>query len=316
MPTEEAIGRPEASFIVIAYNEAENIERTLRSITAQRGLSSYEVVVVDDGSADGTADAARRYASEDPNVRVVALPENQGRGHARSVGVDEARGGLLATVDADIVLPDHWYERCRAGLDEDADAVAGVAVPDGDVQYLYKRFGLEPRPLNGTIEVSGCNALYRRDVFDRAGFDAELREGEDVAMNHAMREAGARMRRLEGLHVRHEENKDFRGELRWLFESGIGAARQLRRYRQVRPPDIAFAGWLATTGVAAALARRTRGASLALPLAYTGAAAVAHAHQRFVLDPRRPGTVAGALAADAALLTAYFAGRVAGLPRA
>lgn len=305
----------ETSFIVIAHNEERNIERTLRSISAQRGLADYEMIVVDDGSADGTSAVTSRYSSRDPAVRVITLSENRGRGHARAVGVERATGRLIATVDADIVLPDDWYLRCRAEL-ESADAVSGTAIPDGDVTYLHSRFRLHPRTVSHSQQVTGSNALFRAELFARVQFDRSLSEGEDVAVNHAMRAAAARMRTVDGLLVRHEEDKDLRTSLRWLWQSGIGASRQFRRYRELRRPDVVSAGWFVSMVVSIAVPRRLPlGLRVGLPLLYVSAASAAHVRSKFFLRRASPLAVAGAIALDAALLTSYFAGRVAGLAR-
>jgi len=302
----------EATFIVIAFNEAPTLERTLRSISAQEKLDDYEIIVVDDASSDDTVAIAERYASADPAVRVIELDTNRGRGTARRVGVEAARGEFIATVDSDIVLPTHWYGTCRAELGED-DAVGGIAVPDGDVAYLYRRFSLEPRPVVHTAALTGNNALYRRSVFDAVQFDGRLRNGEDIALGHAMAEAGIRTRVVPGLYVSHEESKSFSESLSWLFESGSGASRQLLRYRQVRQPDLVFAGFLAAVAGGLALTRRAGpAAAIALPALYLGAASAAHVNTRFVARRGRLGRFAGAVVADGALLLSYFGGRAAG----
>src|SRR4051794_35956524 len=90
-------GTPEVSFVVIAFNEERNIERTLDGILAQRGVEAFEVVVVDDGSSDATATRAETRAQADPRVRVIRLARNRGRGYARAAGVEAARAALLAT---------------------------------------------------------------------------------------------------------------------------------------------------------------------------------------------------------------------------
>jgi glycosyltransferase involved in cell wall biosynthesis len=302
----------DTSFVVIAHNEERNIGRALDSIAAQRELGAHEVIVVDDGSRDRTAEIARDHAAANPAVRLIQLGRNRGRGSARSVGVDAASGRLIATVDADIVLPEDWLERCRVALDS-RDAVAGTAVPDGDVAYLCSRFGLEPRVVGHTQDVTGSNALYRRELFDSVGFDPGLRDGEDVALNYAMRACGSQMLTVDGLVVRHEEGKGLRASLAWLYQSGRGASRQLRRYRELRPPDLAFAGWLASLiGAGALAARGRRRAAPALPAGYLLLASAAHVRQKFELDPRRPASAAAAVALNTALLLAYFAGRTVG----
>ncbi len=302
----------EASFIVIAFNEAPTLERTLRSISAQEELDDYEIIVVDDASTDDTVAIAERYAEADPAVRVIRFDANRGRGTARRAGVEAARGEFIATVDSDIVLPPHWYRTCRAELGEN-HATGGVAVPDGDVAYLYRRFSLEPRPVIHTAALTGNNALYRSSVFELVQFDERLRNGEDIALGHAMAEAGIRTRVVPGLYVRHEESKSFAESVSWLFESGTGASRQLRRYRQVRQPDLVFAGFLAAVAGGLVFTKRAGpAAAVALPSLYLGAASAAHVNTRFVARRGRLGRFAAAVVADGALLLSYFGGRIVG----
>ena len=302
------------SFVVIAYNEEATIERALESIRRQVGLDDYEVIVVDDGSSDGTAAAVERCRDADPRIRLMSLLRNEGRGHARAAGVEAASGRYIAMVDADIVLPAGWLERCREAL-RDADAVAGIAVPDGDVAYIGRRFGLAPRVAAHTVDATGSNTLFRRAVFAQVGFDRALRNGEDIALAHAMRRRGIRVRTVSGLIVRHEEAKGFAESLRWLFESGIGATRQLRRFGEPRTPDLAFVGFLAA--VAAGLTTWLRGrrpAAVAAPVVVLVATSALHLRTKFWLRAS-PGASAAAVAVNAALIAAYFAGRLAGLAK-
>lgn len=301
------------SFVVIAYNEAANIARTLGAIAGLDDLGEYEVVVVNDGSRDGTGQIVADIAGQDPRVQLIDLPENRGRGHARSRGIAAARGALIATVDADIVLPADWFSRARAAL-ADHDAVGGIAVPDGDVAYLYRRFKLVPRVVTGTTTVTGNNGLYRRAVFDVAHFDPALREGEDSALNHAMDRSGLSSVTVPGLLVRHEENKSLATSLKFLFDVGGGATRQLLTYREVRQPDLvtgAFVG--ATTLGLVAAARRHRFIGAAIPVGFVLAAGAQHVRSRFETPGSVWHRVVPAVAVDSALLTAYFAGRLVGL---
>jgi glycosyltransferase involved in cell wall biosynthesis len=303
--------RPEISFVVIAHNEEANIGRCLAAIGAQDSPVSREVIVVDDGSADRTADVVREVAAADPIVRLLALPENRGRGAARKAGTDSAAGSYLAYVDADIVLPPDWLARCLEAIG-DVDAVSGIAVPDGDLAYVYGRFALTPKPVPARTDVAGSNALFRRELFDRISFDPALREGEDVAFSHSLRDENARFRTLEDLLVRHEETKTFRQSVRWLYQSGKGAARQFYRYREVRFPDLVFAAWLGTCGATAVLARRSRAAWL-LPAGYLAVGAGAHVAGAFEWRPAESRRFAGAIAVDMVLLGSYFTGRTVGL---
>ena len=248
-------GRESVSFVIIAFNEEANIARAIFAITGLEGLGDHEIIVVNDGSRDGTARVVRDIARRDPAVRLIDTGDNRGRGYARSTGVAAARGALIATVDADVILPPDWLTRARQALCG-RDAVGGIAVPDGDVTYLRKRFGLAPRVVHGTTTVTGNNGLYRRGVFDVIGFDPALREGEDSALNHAMRRHGLSAATVPGLLVQHEGNKTLLASLRWLFEVGQGATRQLLTYGEIRQPDIVTGAFVGATALGLATAAR------------------------------------------------------------
>jgi hypothetical protein len=303
------------SFVVIAYNEAGNIGRTLDAVTALTGLvpGQYEVIVVNDGSRDRTADIVAGRAVRNPDIKLIDLPKNRGRGYARAAGITAARGDLIANVDADIVLPADWLARAEAAL-ADHDAVGGTAVPDGDVQYVYKASRLTPRVVSATTSVTGNNGLYRRQVFDLAAFDSSLREGEDVALNQAGQRLGMSFVTVPGLLVEHAENKSLLGSLRWLFVSGMGATRQLLVYRQVRLPDLVTAAFLASLAAGALIeVLADEPAGWVLPAVVLLAASFQHVRSRFETPLNRLPAVATAVVVDGAHLLAYFVGRVAGL---
>lgn len=301
------------SFVVIAYNEATNIARTLDAITALTGLGEHEIIVVNDGSPDRTADVVADIACRNPHVRLIDLYRNHGRGYARSTGIAAAGGDLIATVDADIVLPADWLVRVRGALNGH-DAVGATAVPDGDAAYLHKRFGLAPRAVGHTTAVTGSNALYRRQVFHMIGFDPALREGEDIALNHAAIHHGLSFATLPGLLVQHTEDKKLSESLRWLFISGKGATRQLVTYRQVRAPDVATGAFVGAAVAGLFMALRGKWfAGASIPAALVLAVSTQHVRSRFDIRWTQWRQVVPAIAVDGALLTAYFTGRLAGL---
>ncbi len=301
------------SFVVIAYNEVTNIGRTLSTIVGLGGLAGHEIIVVDDGSCDGTDEVVTQIAERNPSVHLIRLPRNRGRGYARHTGIAAARGQLIATVDADILLPPDWLVRSCAALRRH-DAVGGTALPDGDVAYLYRRFRLVPRLVGHTTSVTGSNALYRREVFEHAGFDPALREGEDSALNYAMEQRGFSLATVPGLLVRHEENKSLPNSVRWLFNVGRGATRQLLTYHDVRQPDLIAGSFFCTVALgalAAAIAHQF--IPLAFPLFFLLAVGALHVRSRFEMPPSQWRRAFPAVAIDSLLLLAYFVGRLAGL---
>ena len=301
------------SFVVIAHNEAANIARTLAAIAGLKDLGDYEIIVVNEGSRDRTTQIVADIAELNSDIKLIDLAENRGRGFARGTGVAAARGDLIAMVDADIVLPADWLAQTRSAL-QHYDAVGGTAVPDGDVAYICKRFELVPRVVPGTTSVTGNNGLYRREVFEAVNFDPALREGEDVALNHAMNGRRLSSMTVPGLLVKHEEDKTLVTSLGWLFDSGRGATRQLLTYREVRQPDLATGAFVGAGALGLVLAVRGRWLlGAAIPVGFVLTAGAQHVRTRFQTPRSQWSRVIPAIAVDSALLTAYVAGRLAGV---
>lgn len=303
------------SFVVIAYNEARNIEATLQSIFAQQLLSSFEVVVVNDGSTDSTLQVMQQVAADHPELHIINFPHNKGRGAGRSAGVNAAKGDYLAFVDADIVLPSDWWVCAKKHIG-DYDACGGTAVPDGDVAFVYRVFHLLPKVAQHSTTVTGSNGLFRRSVFSKVGYNSKKKNGEDVALVHAMNAAGLTSFTIPGLLVEHHETKTYAESLGWLFESGQGASRQFYEHTQIRLPDIAFFIFI-TLSALAAFASWVFAAQIALPLwfgvaIYVAGTSVFHLHTKFFLQ-KTPLRSLGAIGVNMTLLVAYYLGRLYGL---
>ena len=92
--------KPLISVIVPVYNVEKYIGRCLDSLMAQT-YGNLEILLINDASTDGSGGLCDRYAAQDPRVRAVHLTENRGVSHARNVGLEEARGRVVAFVDPD-----------------------------------------------------------------------------------------------------------------------------------------------------------------------------------------------------------------------
>lgn len=119
--------RPFLSVVVPLYNEVDNVVELHRELTAAlSGLGRpYEILLVDDGSQDGTALKLRDVEAADARVRVLTLRRNFGQTAAFSAGFDHARGDVVVTSDGDLQNDPSDIERLVAKLDEGYDMVCG-----------------------------------------------------------------------------------------------------------------------------------------------------------------------------------------------
>jgi glycosyltransferase involved in cell wall biosynthesis len=119
--------RPDVSVVIPLYNEAENLEQLHSELGASLESMgrSYEVILVDDGSQDGTLERLLEIEARDPRVRVLRLRRNFGQTAAFSAGFDHARGEIVVTSDGDLQNDPADIPRLVAKLDEGYDMVCG-----------------------------------------------------------------------------------------------------------------------------------------------------------------------------------------------
>ena len=114
------------SVVIPCYNEEQRLPRTLELIEGflDKKGTEYELVLVDDGSADGTRKVMDAAATRHSSVRIEALPRNRGKGRALAVGVEAARGDEILVTDADLSTPIEELDQLQTAL----NAGAGVAI--------------------------------------------------------------------------------------------------------------------------------------------------------------------------------------------
>jgi glycosyltransferase involved in cell wall biosynthesis len=161
---------PDISVVVMAYNEAPSLEPVVREIVGVlAGLHRpYEVVIVDDGSADGTSTVADRLAGSVPGLRAVHHPVNLGLGGVYRTGFASARGTFVTFFPADGQFPATIIEQFRSLIGE-ADMVLGY-LPQGKRSLLAKTLSrverLIYRCLFGPMPKFQGVLMFRRALLD------------------------------------------------------------------------------------------------------------------------------------------------------
>ncbi|MHC3471584.1 glycosyltransferase [Streptomyces sp. 7R007] len=129
------------SVVIPAYNEERRLGPTLDAVTRylrDNESREWEIVVADDGSADGTRDLVT--SREDPRIRLVASPRNRGKGHALRLGVAASRGRRVLVTDADLAAPIEELEKLDKALGEgNAAAIGSRAMPGATIEDRQHR---------------------------------------------------------------------------------------------------------------------------------------------------------------------------------
>ncbi|MDD1674499.1 MAG: glycosyltransferase [Methanomicrobiales archaeon] len=180
------------SVIVPSFNEEKNIGRCLASLSVQTlPRDQYEIIVVDGNSKDRTREIAMQYADQ------VFIQTSPRVGGARNDGALRAKGDILATTDADCIIPPEWLVTIRAGFrKEDTVQVYGPVDPIEPgignrlslaLANTFSTFGYCTGTLYYTL---GCNTAFRRDAFIAAGMYRISDAGDDLEIALRMKKRG------------------------------------------------------------------------------------------------------------------------------
>ena len=197
---------PLVSVVIPVFNGERFLREAVQSVLDQK-YSPIEIIIVDDGSTDGTATVARSFGE---TVRYLDQ-ENQGPAAARNRGIEHAQGSLIAFADADDLWPSEKLELQLPYLINDP----AIEIVMGRIQQVRLS-----KTVNGKTQaeefaepafsVNLGSAIIRKSVFERVGlFDETMRYSEDVDWFMRAREAGAAIVTIDAvtlLYRQHEEN--------------------------------------------------------------------------------------------------------------
>ena len=187
---------PTYSIVIPAYNESARIPATLKSVVdciRQRGWSA-EVVVVNDGSSDSTADVVRAFAAANPEVRLLENPGNRGKGYSVRSGMLQAHGEVVLFSDADLSAPIEEADGLFAAIAAGADIAIGSRWLETKRQTIRQPFYRQffGRCFNGVTRFvmglkfadtqcgfkaftrAAAQTVFQLQTIERWGFDPEI----------------------------------------------------------------------------------------------------------------------------------------------
>jgi len=236
---------PHVSIIVTVKNEEKKLKETLEALT-RIDYPSYEVVLVDGGSNDGTINIAEKF----PIKTIQASDSNPGQG--RNVGVKNSSGEVVAFIDGDCLPERNWLrESVKLLKCEGVGGVGGPMIPYEKSSYLSKTIlnalstflanagstnFVRYKQARVVKNVPSCNAVYLRETFEEAGsFSDEMRYCEDVDLNHKIMKKERCILYSPDVVVKHNWKVDsFSSLFRFMLKYGAGRAIASRKRPHLR----------------------------------------------------------------------------------
>ncbi|MFB8146051.1 glycosyltransferase [Microbacterium sp. NPDC056003] len=231
--------RPAASVIIPAYNAADFLAQQLGALSDQHDAPSFEVLVCDNGSTDGTPAIVQDFAPRLAGLRLVDASARRGASAARNIGADAAESSRLLFCDADDVVGQTWVRSLY-------DALGAAVFVAGAVEHRLLNPGREwdfgwNEPLfsdPGLPQFPACgsgNMGVRREVFDEVGgFDESLRAGEDLDFSWRVQLAGHQLVGVPSAIIHYRKRGGLRAAARQGRAKGEGTRILAERFALVR----------------------------------------------------------------------------------
>ena len=263
VPFRRDVDWPRMSVVVCSYNGSRTIRETLEHLN-RLAYPNYEVIVVDDGSTDRTAEIASEF-----DVRLITI-ENGGLSNARNVGMRAATGEIVAYCDDDAYPDPHWLNYLAHTYATTAYAGAGGPnlPPPGDGRIADAIANAPGGPIHVLLSdteaehIPGCNSSYRRScLMAVGGYDPAFRvAGDDVDLCWRIQNAGWKIGFHPAAVVWHHRRNSIQAY--WRQQRGYGKAEALlERKWPEKYNSLGHLSWLGrvySTGTMTAIARRWR----------------------------------------------------------
>lgn len=291
------------SVVVPSHNRRHCLAYCLEAL-ARQTYPNYEVIVVDDGSDDGTADLLAEFGSQHPdlNLRWFVNESNIGANKSRNRGIQNCRGQLVAFLDSDCIAEPDWLENLRrAFTSRQVAAVTGMVLnaPPSNIYELTYSGTNRVHGRRYPSRLTGCNMCVRRDLLVQYPFDEDLKYGcDEEGIYLRFRAIGYEQKVVPDAVLRHEHRFTRQTFFRQAHLGGAAAAWLVYKYRLLPRLDLLpfMLGYLTLPlGLVNAWL-------LAIPLLFLGVALVALLYNEL---RRKNKTIGETLRSFPVLLTYY-----------
>ncbi len=252
------------SVIVPSYNRREEIAELLASLEAQDlAKDRFEVVVVDDGSTDGTAEMLAELQKKTDLSLSVLHQDHRGPGAARNAGMEKASGDLFVFIDSDCLAPPQWLSTIKHAFDQDPELAAFGGRDDARldfpplllaINYSMTSFlttgGMRGRKKRlAKFYPRSFNMGLTRNLYRQIGGFSSLRHGQDIEFSNRILKSGAKTAYLHDAAVYHKRRTSLQRFFRQVFNWGAARINLfLIDRRMLEPlhilPALAMWGWL------------------------------------------------------------------------
>ncbi len=213
---------PKISIVIVTYNDKDRLVDCLFSLRKQTyPAEKREIIVIDDGSTDDTAEA---IDSTFPEIKVIKK-ENSGPDNSRIYGIEAAKGEIMAFIDSDCTASSNWLENIDRSLRESHISIVGgrilhrgsfwtrlIGISDfGEFQGLTEK---------EVSNIPTCNMGVKRIIFERFNFDPHLRAGGDVIFCHQLKKNGHKLLYDPKIEVIHRPQVNFLAFLKRAYGYG------------------------------------------------------------------------------------------------
>jgi len=231
---------PLVSVVINFYNEAKNVDMAPLALSKQT-YRNFEVILIDDGSTDRTAELIlEKYGSMLPCIKLIRIEKPRGLRPARNLGVKNAKGDIIITLDLHTTFDQRFIERIVTIFDEDkkVGAIGSVILPYGDKWFNCGMCAVEKllfkirEKVQRYNYVYGTAAAYDAKALAKIGYLSTGKIVEDTDASWKLVENGWKILVAEDNLVFHKGSaRSFKGFLKKLFVGGVRAAFLLSKYK-------------------------------------------------------------------------------------